>query len=533
MVGKNQTAKSISLDKYGIRDAKVNYQLSSQELHKETLLKGQGVEASSGTLAINTGEFTGRSPKDRFIVKDDITRDKVWWGNINIPFPTDMFDSLYDKMMDYLSEKEIYVRDCYACADENYRLNIRVINEYPWSNMFVYNMFLRPTESELENFDPEWLVVNAPGFMADPKVDGTRQHNFAILNFTKKIAIVGGTGYTGEIKKGIFSALNFILPVYKKTMPMHCSANVGDNGETAIFFGLSGTGKTTLSADPKRKLIGDDEHGWTEENTIFNFEGGCYAKVIDLSEEKEPDIYHAIKPGAILENVILDEEGHVDFTDISITQNTRVSYPIYHIDNIQEPSIGENPKNIFFLTADAFGVLPPISKLTPGQAAYHFISGYTAKVAGTEEGINEPTPSFSACFGAPFMPLHPTKYGEMLSKKMKDTGVNVWLVNTGWTGGPYGVGSRMKLPYTRAMITAAINGELDLVDFKLHDIFGLKVPQYCPNVPSEVLNPKDTWKNQKAYDIQARELANSFKDNFRKFEEFANEEILSGAPNQK
>ena len=533
MVGKNQTAKSISLDKYGIRDAKVNYQLSSQELHKETLLKGQGVEASSGTLAINTGEFTGRSPKDRFIVKDDITRDKVWWGNINIPFPTDMFDSLYDKMMDYLSEKEIYVRDCYACADENYRLNIRVINEYPWSNMFVYNMFLRPTESELENFDPEWLVVNAPGFIADPKVDGTRQHNFAILNFTKKIAIVGGTGYTGEIKKGIFSALNFILPVYKKTMPMHCSANVGDNGETAIFFGLSGTGRTTLSADPKRKLIGDDEHGWTEENTIFNFEGGCYAKVIDLSEEKEPDIYHAIKPGAILENVILDEEGHVDFTDISITQNTRVSYPIYHIDNIQEPSIGENPKNIFFLTADAFGVLPPISKLTPGQAAYHFISGYTAKVAGTEEGINEPTPSFSACFGAPFMPLHPTKYGEMLSKKMKDTGVNVWLVNTGWTGGPYGVGSRMKLPYTRAMITAAINGELDLVDFKLHDIFGLKVPQYCPNVPSEVLNPKDTWKNQKAYDIQARELANSFKDNFRKFEEFANEEILSGAPNQK
>lgn len=533
MVGKNQTAKSISLDKYGIRDAKVNYQLSSQELHKETLLKGQGVEASSGALAINTGEFTGRSPKDRFIVKDDITRDKVWWGNINIPFPAAMFDSLYDKMMDYLSEKEIYARDCYACADENYRLNIRVINEYPWSNMFVYNMFLRPTESELENFDPEWLVVNAPGFKADPKVDGTRQHNFAILNFTKKIAIVGGTGYTGEIKKGIFSALNFILPVNKKTMPMHCSANVGDNGETAIFFGLSGTGKTTLSADPTRKLIGDDEHGWTEENTIFNFEGGCYAKVIDLSEEKEPDIYNAIKPGAILENVILDEEGHVDFADISITQNTRVSYPIYHIDNIQEPSIGRNPKNIFFLTADAFGVLPPISKLTPGQAAYHFISGYTAKVAGTEEGINEPTPSFSACFGAPFMPLHPTEYGEMLSKKMKDTGVNVWLVNTGWTGGPYGVGSRMKLPYTRAMITAAINGELDFADFKLHDIFGLKVPQYCPNVPSEVLNPKDTWKNQKAYDIQARELANSFKENFRKFEEFANEEILSGAPNQK
>ena len=533
MIGKNQPPRSISVDKYGIRNAKVNYQLSSQELHKETLLKKQGAEASSGALAVNTGEFTGRSPKDRFIVKDDITRDKVWWSNINIPFPTNMFDSLYDKMMDYLSHKEIYVRDCYACADEKYRLNIRVINEYPWSNMFAYNMFLRPDESELEGFDPEWLVINAPGFKANPQVDGTRQHNFAILNFTRKIAIVGGTGYTGEIKKGIFSALNFILPVFKNTMPMHCSANVGDNGETAIFFGLSGTGKTTLSADPNRKLIGDDEHGWTAENTIFNFEGGCYAKVIDLSEEKEPDIFHAIKPGAILENVIMNDNGEVDFKDISITQNTRVSYPIYHIKNIQNPSIGKNPRNIFFLTADAFGVLPPISRLTPGQAAYHFISGYTAKVAGTEEGINEPTPSFSACFGAPFMPLHPTKYGEMLSKKMRDSGVNVWLVNTGWTGGPYGVGSRMKLPYTRAMITAALNGDLDQVDYKLDDIFGLKVPQYCPNVPEEVLNPKDTWKNKKAYDIQARELASSFMDNFKKFEDMANEEILSGAPKTK
>ncbi len=530
MVDKNQTAKSISLDSYGIKNAKVNYQLSSQELHNETLRKGQGKEANSGALAVNTGEFTGRSPKDRFIVKDDITRDKIWWGNINIPFPTDMFDTLYEKVVDYLSEKEIYVRDSYACANDDYRLNIRVINEYPWSNMFAYNMFLRPTEAELEDFDPEWLIVNAPGFMADPEVDGTRQHNFAILNFTKKIALIGGTGYTGEIKKGIFSALNFILPVDKNTMPMHCSANVGKNGETAIFFGLSGTGKTTLSADPDRKLIGDDEHGWTAENTIFNFEGGCYAKVINLSEENEPDIYHAIKPGAILENVVMDENGEVDFEDTSITQNTRVSYPIYHIENIQEPSIGENPKNIFFLTADAFGVLPPISKLTPGQAAYHFISGYTAKVAGTEEGVNEPLPSFSACFGAPFMPLHPTKYAEMLSAKMKEAGVNVWLINTGWTGGPYGVGTRMKLKYTRAMITAALDGELDNVPYEQHPIFGLNVPQECPNVPTEVLNPKDTWKNKKAYDIQAKELATSFKDNFKKFEEYANNEILLGAP---
>ncbi|GHC46292.1 phosphoenolpyruvate carboxykinase (ATP) [Ulvibacter litoralis] len=530
MVTNNQTTKTISLDAYGIKNAKINYQLSSEELHNKTLEKGQGKLASSGALAVNTGEFTGRSPKDRFIVKDDVTRDKVWWGNINIPFPTDKFDKLYDKVTSYLSEKEVFVRDSYACADEKYKLNIRVITEHPWSNMFAHNMFLRPTEEELQGFDPEWLIVNAPDFKADPAVDGTRQHNFAILNFTKKIALIGGTGYTGEIKKGIFSALNFILPVDKNTMPMHCSANVGDNGETAIFFGLSGTGKTTLSADPERKLIGDDEHGWTAENTIFNFEGGCYAKVINLSQENEPDIYNAIKPGAILENVIMNEKGEVDFEDTSITQNTRVSYPIYHIENIQVPSIGENPKNIFFLTADAFGVLPPISKLTPGQAAYHFISGYTAKVAGTEEGINEPTPSFSACFGAPFMPLHPTKYAEMLSKKMKDAGVNVWLINTGWTGGPYGVGSRMKLKYTRAMITAALDGKLKDVAFEKHPIFGLQVPQSCENVPSEVLNPKGTWKNQKAYDIQANELAASFKENFAKFEEYANDEILSGAP---
>ncbi len=530
MVDKNQAKKTISVEKYGIKNATVKYQLSSEELHDETLRKGQGQEANNGALAVNTGEFTGRSPKDRFIVKDDVTREKVWWGNVNIPFPPDMFDTLYNKVVDYLSEKEIYVRDSYACADENYKLNIRVINETPWSNLFAHNMFLRPTEDELASFDADWLIVNAPGFMADPEVDGTRQHNFAILNFTRKIALIGGTGYTGEIKKGIFSALNFIMPVDKNTLPMHCSANVGENGETAIFFGLSGTGKTTLSADPERKLIGDDEHGWTPDNTIFNFEGGCYAKVINLSEENEPDIYNAIKPGALLENIGLDADGNVDFADTSITQNTRVSYPIYHINNIQVPSIGHNPKNIFFLTADAFGVLPPISKLTPGQAAYHFISGYTAKVAGTEDGINEPTPNFSACFGAPFMPLHPTKYAEMLSKKMKDANVNVWLINTGWTGGPYGVGSRMKLKYTRAMIAAALDGELANVEFERHPIFNLMMPTTCPDVPSEVLNPKETWKNKKAYDIQANELSNSFIENFKKFEAYANEEILSGAP---
>jgi phosphoenolpyruvate carboxykinase (ATP) len=533
MAANNQTTKMISIDQYGIKNAKVNYQLSAEELHKETIQKGQGKEADNGALAVNTGEFTGRSPMDRFIVKDEVTEDKVWWGDINIPFDSDKFDALYDKVANYLSEKEVFVRDSYACADPEYKLNIRVINEYPWSNMFAFNMFLRPTVSELEDFDAEWLIVNAPGFMADAAVDGTRQHNFAILNFTKKIAVIGGTGYTGEIKKGIFSALNFILPVYKNVLPMHCSANIGDDGETAIFFGLSGTGKTTLSADPARRLIGDDEHGWTSENTVFNFEGGCYAKVINLSAENEPDIYNAIKPGAILENVVLNDKGEVDFANTSITQNTRVSYPIDHIDNIQVPSSGKNPKNIFFLTADAFGVLPPISKLTPGQAAYHFISGYTAKVAGTEAGVTEPVPSFSACFGAPFMPLHPTKYAEMLSKKMTEAGVNVWLVNTGWTGGAYGVGTRMKLKYTRAMITAAMDGSLDLENkgnYHVHSVFGLQQPRTCPNVPTEVLSPRKTWNNDEGYYKTASKLAASFKANFKQFEEYASEEILAGAP---
>lgn len=529
----NIDTKSISLDTLGISNATLRYNLTADELHKITIEKGQGVEVSSGALAINTGWFTGRSPKDRFIVKDHITENEVWWGKINLPFDSEKFDKLYTKVTDYLSNKEIFVRDCYVCSDENYKLSIRVVNEYPSSNMFAYNMFLRPTEEDLKTFSPEWTVINAPGFMADAAVDGTRQHNFAILNFAKKIALIGGTGYTGEIKKGIFSALNFILPVDKNILPMHCSANVGEDGDTAIFFGLSGTGKTTLSADPARKLIGDDEHGWTNENRVFNFEGGCYAKVIDLTEEKEPDIYHAIKKGAILENVILDKNGDVDFEDVSITQNTRVSYPIYHIDNVQEGSIGKNPKNIFFLTADAFGVLPPISKLTPGQAAYHFISGYTAKVAGTEAGVTEPVPSFSACFGAPFMPLHPTRYAEMLSKKMQESGVTVWLVNTGWTGGPYGIGNRMKLKYTRAMITAAMDGSLEAANkdnYDKHTVFGVAQPRTCPNVPTAVLSPRATWNNDGGYYATAQKLADSFKENFKQFEEYASEEILAGGP---
>ena len=529
MDSKDIITKTISLNQYGIENAITKYQISSQELQRETLKHNLGRETKDGVLAINTGKFTGRSPKDRFIVKDEITKDRVWWGDINIPFEASKFDKLYDKVAKYLSGKEIYVRDAYACADRDYKVNIRIINEFPWSNMFAYNMFLRPTEEELYAFREDWLILNAPSFKADPKEDGTRQENFAILNFSKKIALIGGTGYTGEIKKGIFSALNLILPIYHDTLPMHCSANVGEKGDTAIFFGLSGTGKTTLSADPNRKLIGDDEHGWTPDNKIFNFEGGCYAKVINLSKENEPDIYNAIKPGAILENIIF-KNGEVDYADTSITQNTRVSYPINHIEYIQKPSVAGNPKNIFFLTADAFGVLPPISKLSPAQAAYHFISGYTAKVAGTEEGVKEPQPSFSACFGAPFMPLHPTVYAEMLSRKMKEANVKVWLVNTGWTGGPYGIGQRMKLKYTRAMINAALSGSLDTVAYKNHDFFGIKMPMECPEVPTEVLNPKNTWMDKEAYDLKAEELSIIFKRNFSQFKEYASQEILEGGP---
>ena len=528
---KATATKHPSLEQYGLKDVTVNWNLSPEELQKITVDKGMGKETANGTLAINTGKFTGRSPQDRFLVKDAYTEDKVWWGKVNKPVSPENFDKLKNEITKYLSGKEIYARDGYVCAEPEFRTNIRTVTELPWSNMFVYNMFLRPSEKELENFNEDWLILCAPGYVCpDPKAYGIRQGNFSILDFTKKIALVGGSAYTGEMKKGIFSALNMILPVEKDVLPMHCSANVGKKGDTAIFFGLSGTGKTTLSADPDRKLIGDDEHGWTADNTIFNFEGGCYAKVIDLTEEKEPDIFRAVKPGAILENIVFKDNGEPDYMDSSITQNTRVSYPIHHIDNIQETLYANNPKNIFFLTCDAFGVLPPVSKLTPGQAAYHFISGYTAKVAGTEAGITEPVPSFSACFGEPFMPLHPTVYGEMLSKKMTEAGVNVWLINTGWSAGPYGVGSRIKLKYTRAMITAILNGDLDNVDYEQNFIFGLFMPKYCPGVPSEILDPMNTWLQKGAYVGKAIHLAHSFHLNFEKFAQQASEQIIEGGP---
>lgn len=509
---------------------KAYWNLSPEELVQHALDKNMGTLSDKGALVIKTGKFTGRSPKDRFIVKDDLTSNVVDWNAINIPFEANNYFSLKSKIADYLADKEIYVRDAYACADANYQLNIRVINEFPWSNQFANNMFLRPTKEELNNFTPDWTILNAPGFLADPEVDGTRQSNFAIVNFSDKMIIIGGTGYTGEIKKGIFSVLNCVLPHERGVLSMHCSANQGKDGDTAIFFGLSGTGKTTLSADPNRGLIGDDEHGWSE-NGVFNFEGGCYAKTIDLTPEKEPDIFAAIKPGAILENIGFEADGKTpNFEDCTITQNTRVSYPIDHIGNALKPSKGAHPKNIFFLTCDAFGVLPPISKLTKGQAMYHFISGYTAKVAGTEEGVTEPQTTFSACFGAPFLPLHPTKYAEMLGDKMNEHNVNIWLVNTGWTGGSYGVGNRMKLTYTRAMITAALEGSLADQSFETQDIFGLQIPTACPNVPDELLNPRNTWTDKNAYDNKANELAQAFIENFEQFSDKANAEIMEAAP---
>ncbi len=505
------------------------YQLNVAELVEEALMNGEGTLADSGALAIDTGKFTGRSPKDRFIVVDEVTRDTVFWGDINFKFSPDDFDALFNKVTAHLNQNKFYVRDAYACADESFKTAIRVVTETAYQNLFAHNLFLRLAEDEIGT-QPEWTVIAAPGFLANPEIDGTRQSNFSILNFSKKIILIGGSGYTGEIKKGIFSVLNFILPEQRKTLSMHCSANVGREGDTAIFFGLSGTGKTTLSADPERGLIGDDEHGWGTD-TVFNFEGGCYAKCVDLSYEKEPQIFNAIRFGALLENInYFEGTRQVDFSNIDKTENTRVAYPIDFIDNAVKPSIAGTPKNIFFLTADAFGVLPPISKLDAGQAMFHFISGYTAKVAGTEAGVTAPQVTFSACFGKAFLPLHPTKYAELLGEKMKQSKVNVWLVNTGWSGGVYGVGSRMKLAHTRAMISAALKGDLDDVAYTAHPVFGLMMPVDCPNVPSEILNPRNTWSDAHHYDQKANELALSFINNFEQFEAFANEEMRAAVP---
>ncbi len=518
------------LSLYDIQEpAKVYWNLLPEELDEQAICKDQAVLADNGALVVQTGKFTGRAPKDRFIVRDSITENTVHWDDINQPFLPEKFDALAEKVAAYFKGKELYVQDAAAGADPAYRLNIRVISEYPWIGHFVHNMFLRLSKEEILSFDPDWVIFHAPEFKAIPQEDGTPNANFAIINFSRKLILIGGTGYTGEIKKGIFSVLNFLLPHQHQVLSMHCSANVGQKGDTAIFFGLSGTGKTTLSADPHRQLIGDDEHGWSDQG-IFNFEGGCYAKVIDLSEEKEPDIYRAIRHGAILENIVFFEGTRKpDYGDTSITPNTRVSYPIEHISNALIPSIGGHPKNIFFLTYDAFGVLPPLSRLTKGQAMYHFISGYTAKVAGTEEGVLEPQTVFSACFGAPFLPLPAMTYARMLGERMEKYQAKVWLVNTGLTAGPYGTGYRMSLKHTRALIQAVLDGSLEDVEWQTVEPFHLQVPTSCPQVPNEILNPRNTWQDPKAYDEYAAKLAQAFSQNFRQFENTADVELKRAA----
>jgi phosphoenolpyruvate carboxykinase (ATP) len=502
-------------------------------LVEHALRRGEGTLTDTGALMADTGAFTGRSPKDRFVVRDQNTTNSVWWGDINIAFDPAKFEQLHQKMVVYLANKEVFVRDAYAGAHPATQLKLRVVNELAWHNLFCYNMFLRPAADADTTWTPDFSIICAPGFEADPAADGTRQKNFAIIDFTRKLILIGGTGYAGEMKKGIFGVLNYLLPHEHNTLAMHCSANVGAAGDTAIFFGLSGTGKTTLSTDPNRDLVGDDEHGWLPgEGGIFNFEGGCYAKVIDLSAAKEPEIWNAIRFGSIVENTRFVPGTHtVDYANKSVTENTRTAYPINFIPNALEPSVAGVPKNIFFLTADAFGVLPPISKLDKSHAMYHFMSGYTAKVAGTEMGITEPQTTFSACFGQVFLPLHPTKYAEMLGRQLEENPeVNVWLINTGWTGGAYGTGHRMKLGYTRTMITAALSGVLDEVNFKTHPIFGVAVPGAVPGVPAEILDPRNTWADKDAYDRTAASLAEKFVKNFEKYADYATADLLAGAP---
>jgi len=482
-----------------------------------TILHHMGCLSDTGALVVHTGKFTGRAPKDRFIVRDEITRDTVDWNDINQPIDPLYFDRLDYDMQTFAKERPLYIRDAYACAHPRYRTNVRVVAQYPWSALFAHNMFLRPTPEELKDFRPDWEILCLPEFEADSSRHGTPRGNFTIINFSKRRILIGGSAYTGEIKKSVFSALNFILPHYHNVLSMHCSATVGERGDVAIYFGLSGTGKTTLSADPKRYLIGDDEHGWADEG-VFNFEGGCYAKVIHLDPEKEPSIYQAIRHGALLENIVFKPNSRTpDYDNGLITENTRVSYPIHYIPRIARDLQGGHPKNIFFLTADAFGVLPPIAKLNPAQAMYYFISGYTAKVAGTEQGIDEPQATFSACFGAPFMPLHPTVYAQMLRQRIQQHHTRVWLVNTGWILGPYGKGKRIDLPYTRALINAALDGTLDNVPYEKLDIFNLDIPTTCPGVPDHILHPLRSWDSE----------------NFRKYEALADREVLRAAPKPK
>lgn len=509
----------------------VHYQDDVKVLVEKTIALGLGKIADNGALCVHTGKFTGRSPENKFFIKDHVTAEVVDWGGFNHAIETKYFKPLLAKMIAYLEQqKEVWVRDAFACADTSCQMSLRLYTELPWSAIFANNMFIRPTQAELNNFQPEWQIIHAPNFKANPAIDGTLAENFSIISFTEKTILIGGSAYTGEIKKGIFTVLNFILPHFKNILSMHCSANMGASGDVALFFGLSGTGKTTLSADPKRKLIGDDEHGWTN-HSVFNFEGGCYAKTINLSAENEPDIYGAIKAGALLENVVFFEgTNQVDYTNASITENTRVSYPLDHIQNIVQPSIAGQPKNIFFLTCDAYGILPPISKLNAAQAMYQFISGYTAKIAGTEEGIKSPKATFSSCFGAPFMPLHPGEYAKLLGAKIEENQCNVWLINTGWSGGAYGTGKRMSLINTRKMIEAVLNNTIDQGGYEDFPVFNFKVPKQVAGVDPSILQPENTWKDQSKYIEERICLATLFQRNFKKFEAGVDKIIINAGP---
>ncbi|GIN93082.1 phosphoenolpyruvate carboxykinase [ATP] [Siminovitchia terrae] len=511
----------------------VHTQLSVPQLVEKVLSREEGVLTTSGAVRAETGKYTGRSPEDKFIVDEPSVTDKIDWGSVNQPISSESFENLYSKVVSYLQEKEeIFVFKGFAGADEKYRLPIQVINEYAWHNLFAHQLFIRPTGEELTEHDAKFTVISAPGFKADPNVDGTKSETFIIVSFERRIVLIGGTEYAGEMKKSIFSVMNYELPE-ADILSMHCSANVGTEGDVALFFGLSGTGKTTLSADPNRRLIGDDEHGWSP-NGVFNVEGGCYAKTAGLSYEKEPQIYNAITFGSVLENVIVDPVSREPlYDDTSLTENTRAAYPIQAIDNIVEPSIAGHPSVIVFLTADAFGVLPPISKLTKEQAMYHFLSGFTSKLAGTERGVTSPEATFSTCFGAPFLPLPAARYAEMLGKKIDEHGVQVFLVNTGWTGGSYGVGKRMNLGYTRAMVQAALNGELDNAETTKDEVFGLSIPLHVPGVPDEVLQPIKTWDNEEDYKAKAKELADKFNNNFKKFDHVDNSIAELGGPTVK
>lgn len=517
------------LSNYGINAPQAVYwNLTTSDLYEAVKRRREGIITNEGVLLVDTGENTGRCAKDKAFVVEPSSEDKIWWSEGNKKFSQADFNALKDKMMKYLDGRELFVQDTYAGADEKHQLAVRIISELAWHSVFARNMFVRRTLDA--PFEPQFTVINVPGFYANPKVDGTRSRFFILVDFAQKLVLIGGTAYAGETKKAVFSLMNYLMP-QKGVMSMHCSANVGKAGDVAIFFGLSGTGKTTLSADPERALIGDDEHGWSDDG-VFNYEGGCYAKVINLSPQAEPDIYRTTRMyGTILENVVYDEFTHkLDLDNDAKTENTRASYPLESIPNIVPSGHAGHPKNIIMLTADAFGVLPPVSRLSPEQAMYHFISGYTAKVAGTEKGITEPTPNFSTCFGAPFMVLHPGVYAELLAEKMKEYNSTCWLVNTGWTGGVYGVGHRMPIKYTRAMVRSILSGELEKIETQTHPIFGVNVPVSCPGVPAEVLNPRSTWEDKEAYDEQAKDLANRFHENFSKFEDGVSEEVKAAAP---